>query len=110
MSKIGLGFRRKLEKAIFSFAMERPRLYKGNKEFFDQVLARYPEIVDQMLKWFQEHPKSTSFIIYTYNRLSRWTEIIIRIKRSGKIEIFKAYKVHENYGPDQIFFIAQSLR
>lgn len=103
MSKV---LRNRLEKAIIRFAMERPRLYKGNKEFFDEVIKRYPEIIEKMAKWFNNHPKSTSFIIYTYNKLSKWTEIIIRIKRNGKIEIFKAYKTASNYDPDQIFFIA----
>jgi len=79
------------------FSLKHPKLYKGNIEFFEAVHSLLGEIVDYAAKWFSEHPKSETFIVFDNNQLSRWTEIVVKFTRDGEVFIFKAYRYSDNY-------------
>jgi len=79
------------------FSLKHPKLYKANLEFFEAVNDLLSEIVDYAVKWFSQHPKSETFVVFDYNQLSCWTQIIVKFTRNGEVFIFKAYRYSDNY-------------
>jgi len=109
-----LGFSQKLWSAVRRFSQEHPRLFNANSKFFKYVLENVDKIEEQLIKWFKEHPRSEVFIIATYNKLSKWTELVIKVYRnhqksysSDPISVFKAYKYTRNYLDEQVYFVDQ---
>ena len=102
-----LGFSQKLWSAVRKFSQKHPRLFKANDKFFRYVLEHDKEIEEKVIECFKEHPKRYTYLIVTKNKLSKWSDIVIKINKKTPVEIFKAYRYTATYSPEQTLFIDQ---
>jgi len=91
-------------KAIEEYSEDSPRLYRVHKDYFDVIKASLEDIIDVIEILWKKYPKGWAKSIYLCfpNRLSRWTDICIRIrsvKREGELGV-GAVTVDKMYRPE----------
>jgi len=85
--------------AINKFAKEHPRLYAANKDFFDYIVENWDLLWQKALEYWNGSKKRRSFHFIAENKLSNWTEIVVRIRRDWSADVFKAYRYHRYLMP-----------
>ena len=94
-----------VSKAISEYAEDSPRLYRVHKDYFDVIKSSLSELIDVIEDLWRKLPRGWAKSIYLCfpNRLSRWTDICIRIrsvKREGELGI-EAVTVDKMYRPSK---------
>ena len=98
MAYVDEGFKNAIEENIRDvleeYKVTRPRLYRANREFFEEVERNIDKIAEIAQKLREKRPRRPrSFILCTPNKLSKWTSMCIYIDTStGDVEIRKLYK------------------
>ena len=94
-----------VSKAIDEYAEDSPRLYRVHRDYFEVIRGSLDELVDIFEGLWRRFPKGFAKSIYLCfpNKLSRWTEICIRVrtvKREGELGV-EAVTVDKMYRPEK---------
>ena len=94
-----------VSKAISEYAEDSPRLYRVHKDYFDVIKESLGELVEVFEELWRKYPRGWAKSIYLCfpNKLSRWTDICIRIrsvKREGELGV-EAVTVDKMYRPEK---------
>ena len=94
-----------VSKAISEYAEDSPRLYRVHRDYFDVVSEALDELVDIFEDLWRKFPRGWQKSIYLCfpNRLSKWTEICIRVrteKTDGKLVVANV-TIDKMYRPEK---------
>jgi len=93
-------FRDEILTAIMTFRKRHPILYKANIKFFNEIIekANSGELYEEWRLLRRLRPKRRRTLkIFTDNRLSRWTSIVLRINSDGEVRVHREYKPEKGY-------------
>ena len=94
-----------VDRAIDEFAEDSPRLYRVHEGFFEAIregAGELPQVFEELWRKFP-HGVAKSIYICFKNRLSRWTDICVRVrsvKRAGELGV-EAVTVDKMYRPEK---------
>ena len=94
-----------VDRAIAEFSEDSPRLYRVHEGFFEAIkegVSGLPQVFEELWRKFPQGTAKSIYICFR-NKLSRWTDICVRVrsvKRAGKLGV-EAVTVDKMYRPEK---------
>ena len=93
-----------VDRAIAEFSEDSPRLYRVHEGFFEAIREGVGELPQVFREMWRKYPQGAAKSIYICfkNKLSRWTDICVRIrsvKRAGELGV-EGVTVDKFYRPE----------